>query len=88
VFDAAVVYRAVRKPKSLERIIFEEIADGAEGRPNYESVAAEPPTAPPIKFCSVCGYVGNYTCTRCGQRFCSVRCNTNHKETRCLKFSM
>jgi hypothetical protein len=81
--------RATRKPKSLERVIFDEIADGGAGdRPNYESIAAQPSNTPHTKFCSVCGYIGSYSCTRCGQRFCSVRCNTSHKETRCLKFSL
>ena len=32
-----------------------------------------------------CIYFSNYTCTQCGSRFCSIKCNSTHKETRCLK---
>jgi len=53
----------------------------------YLSAAAGPATRPGRNFCSVCGYCGSYTCTRCGMRFCSIRCNKHHKETRCLKFA-
>ncbi|OQR86981.1 hypothetical protein ACHHYP_09634 [Achlya hypogyna] len=30
----------------------------------------------------------DYTCGRCGSRFCSVRCGDQHKETGCLKFNL
>ncbi|CAN8061658.1 unnamed protein product [Agarophyton chilense] len=43
---------------------------------------------PPRHFCSTCGYSAPYTCTRCFTRFCSVRCNEVHQETRCLKFTI
>jgi zinc finger HIT domain-containing protein 1 len=75
-----------RKPKSLERILDEERY--SKGVIDYDRVAAGPSTNPRRHFCSVCGYIGDYTCTRCGSRFCSIRCNNNHKETRCLKFSI
>lgn len=56
--------------------------------PDYWSAAATSSALPARQnFCSVCGYIGNYSCVRCGSRFCSIKCNTNHKETRCLKFS-
>lgn len=56
---------------------------------NYRTVAAKPSIYPARhNFCSVCGYIASYTCTRCGSRYCSIKCNENHKETRCLKFSM
>jgi len=54
--------------------------------PTYLSVAAGSSIFPARHFCSVCGYFSNYTCTQCGSRFCSVKCNATHKETRCLKF--
>eukprot|EP01039_Chlorochromonas_danica_P001212 gene1211-1322_t len=56
---------------------------------NYYTIAAAPPrirTTHP--FCSVCGYLGHYNCTRCGSRYCSIKCNESHMETRCLKFSI
>jgi zinc finger HIT domain-containing protein 1 len=55
---------------------------------NYLSVAAPPSVRPPRQFCSVCGYFGSYSCVRCGMRFCSIRCNKSHKETRCLQLSI
>lgn len=76
-----------RKPKNLERLLDEErYAKG--GSCDYDRVACGPSTVPRRHFCSVCGQIGQYSCTRCGSRFCSVRCNTNHKDTRCLKFSL
>jgi len=56
--------------------------------PTYLTIAAAPSVYPPKHFCSVCGYFSNYTCTRCGMRFCSSRCSTIHQETRCLKWTM
>jgi HIT zinc finger len=58
-----------------------------EDPPSYISVAALPSTRPTRAFCSVCGYTGQYTCTRCGCRFCSSKCLSSHRETRCLKFA-
>jgi hypothetical protein len=59
------------------------------GEVNYHTIAAKPSVIPARQcFCSVCGYIGNYTCTRCGSKFCSIKCNESHKETRCFKFSM
>ena len=54
---------------------------------NYMNIAALPSNQPPRKFCSVCGYIGTYACTRCGCRYCCSKCLASHKETRCLKFS-
>jgi HIT zinc finger len=53
----------------------------------YLSIAALPSKSATRHFCSVCGYFGTYTCTRCGCRFCCTKCLASHKETRCLKFS-
>mmetsp|Transcript_28109 Transcript_28109/g.40034 ORF Transcript_28109/g.40034 Transcript_28109/m.40034 type:complete len:94 (+) Transcript_28109:330-611(+) len=91
-----------RPVKSLERILLDNgISPDNNNRsnqstdnlvleaPNYYSIAAKPSIYPVRRnFCSVCGYFANYTCVRCGSRYCSIRCNTNHKETRCLKFSI
>ncbi|KAI3431569.1 hypothetical protein D9Q98_004619 [Chlorella vulgaris] len=58
-----------------------------EGVPSYLTAAVGPPRiAAPRKFCSVCGDMSAYTCTRCGSRYCSRRCHVVHTETRCLKF--
>ena len=76
-----------RKPKTLDRIL-DEARYASKDAIAYDAVAAGPSARSKRHFCSVCGYIGSYTCTRCGSRFCSVRCNNNHKETRCLKFSI
>ena len=74
------------------RLTLEEIIDrlgmregeGAEV-PNYVTAAAGPCPHPPRTFCSVCGYRSQYTCVRCGQRYCSIACQRTHQETRCGK---
>jgi hypothetical protein len=58
-----------------------------EDNANYVTVTAEPSQLPARHFCSVCGYIGKYSCVRCGLRYCSNRCNNHHTETRCLKAS-
>lgn len=40
------------------------------------------------RFCSVCGFEGGYRCTKCGVRYCSLRCGKLHDETRCLKYTV
>jgi hypothetical protein len=54
--------------------------------PNYVSVAAGPSRYPPRHFCSICGYLGKYSCVRCGSKYCSIKCNKTHAEMRCMKF--
>lgn len=73
------VFRDFLEEAELERL--------PEGAPSYLTAAVGPPrTAAPRKFCSVCGDLSTYTCTRCGSRYCSRRCHAVHTETRCLKF--
>jgi hypothetical protein len=55
--------------------------------PSYLTASVGPPrTASRRHFCQVCGFLAPYTCTRCGARFCSAKCQTVHNDTRCLKF--
>lgn len=55
--------------------------------PTYLKAAVGPPsTSSRRHYCSVCGSSANYTCVRCGTRFCSCRCQVIHNDTRCLKF--
>ena len=57
-----------------------------KGTPTYLTAAAGPSrSSAPRKFCSVCGFVAPYGCSRCGMRFCSKKCSAVHAETRCLK---
>jgi len=82
-----------RKPRSLEKILDYQSYEVQQARGggvviNCVAAAARPSVKPPRKFCSVCGFIGHYSCIRCGMRFCSVKCNDNHKETRCMKFAI
>lgn len=55
--------------------------------PTYLRAAVGPPGSSSRRhFCTVCGFTANYTCVRCGMRFCSCRCQNIHNDTRCLKF--
>ncbi|PRQ34667.1 putative Zinc finger, HIT-type [Rosa chinensis] len=55
--------------------------------PSYLKAAVGPPSSTSRRhFCTVCGSAANYTCVRCGMRFCSCRCQNIHNDTRCQKF--
>lgn len=54
--------------------------------PTYVSISAQPSVFPGRQFCYICGNSSHYTCPNCGLRFCKIRCDEEHKETRCLKF--
>ncbi|CAG8686117.1 14422_t:CDS:2, partial [Acaulospora morrowiae] len=49
--------------------------------PTYLTAAAGPSRYPSRKFCSVCGYLSNYSCKTCGMKYCSVKCLETHEET-------
>ncbi|DBA02085.1 TPA: hypothetical protein N0F65_011152 [Lagenidium giganteum] len=87
---AAVAKTKARKwkVKSLAQLVFEEFGAGDEHTPNYVSVAAAPSVLPARQFCCVCGFFAPYACTRCGSRYCRVRCGDQHKESGCLKFGL
>ena len=59
-------------------------AEGAEA-PNYVTAAARSCPHPARPFCSVCGYRSQYTCVRCGQRYCQIACQRVHQDTRCSR---
>lgn len=55
--------------------------------PSYLKAAVGAPSSTSRRhFCTVCGSAANYTCVRCGMRFCSCRCQNIHNDTRCQKF--
>ncbi|RHZ68228.1 hypothetical protein Glove_296g63 [Diversispora epigaea] len=56
--------------------------------PTYLTVAAGKSRFPPRKFCSVCGFLANYSCKTCGMKYCSVKCLETHEETRCMKYTV
>ena len=67
--------------------LLEEEAVANPDPPSYLSAQAPPSEKPPRLFCAVCGFVSSYTCVVCGARYCSVRCQETHLETRCLKWT-
>ena len=72
----------------LAKVFYQEFYDeDSMNFPNYLSVVAKPSKFPPRFFCSVCGFWAKYSCTRCGLRYCSMKCQETHKETRCIKFA-
>ncbi|TYZ62243.1 hypothetical protein PybrP1_002105 [[Pythium] brassicae (nom. inval.)] len=80
------------KVKSLAQLVFEEHGAAADlapdAPPTYLSVAAAASTRPPRRFCCVCGFFAPYACTRCGSRYCRIKCGDQHKESGCLKFGL
>ena len=85
---------ASRAVKPLERLLLDNgivpsMAGSVGMEVNYYSAMALPSVYPPRQcFCSVCGYLSNYSCVRCGSKYCSIKCNEHHKETKCFKISM
>ncbi|KAM0896452.1 hypothetical protein ACQ4PT_023193 [Festuca glaucescens] len=88
--------RKTRQGKALEKRAVRSFMDVLQ-EANLESLPSHVPTylraavGPPSTssrrhYCSVCGSSANYTCPRCGTRFCSCRCQVIHNDTRCLKF--
>ena len=66
------------KEENLEEKVF----------PNFISMRAQTNIYPPRSFCSICGITGKYTCPRCGERYCSLKCHNKHKDYFCLKFDL
>lgn len=90
---------AGRAVKPLERLLLDNgivpsspsssSSSSSSAEVNYYSIMAKPSIYPPRQnFCSVCGYLSNYCCLRCGAKYCSIKCNEHHKETKCFKVSM
>ncbi|XP_037440535.1 SWR1 complex subunit 6-like [Triticum dicoccoides] len=88
--------RKTRRGKALEKRAVRSFMDVLQEAnlealpphvPTYLRAAVGPPsTSSRRHYCSVCGNSSNYTCPRCGTRFCSCRCQVIHNDTRCLKF--
>jgi zinc finger HIT domain-containing protein 1 len=72
-------------PTSFARALEDSSAAATGWVPSWFSAAAGPAVRPRRWYCAVCGSLGVYRCRACGARFCSIKCNEVHKETRCLK---
>ncbi|XP_066340697.1 SWR1 complex subunit 6-like [Miscanthus floridulus] len=94
--QSRIMKRKTRQGKSLEKRTARSFMDVLQEAnleslpphvPTYLRAAVGPPsTSSRRHYCSVCGSSANYTCVRCGTRFCSCRCQVIHNDTRCLKF--
>ncbi|EGG21938.1 hypothetical protein DFA_01824 [Cavenderia fasciculata] len=51
--------------------------------PTYNTIASTPSIYPPRHFCSICGYIGDYSCKQCYSRYCSKKCFAVHNDNRC-----
>ncbi|GAB5587313.1 hypothetical protein Unana1_02213 [Umbelopsis nana] len=56
--------------------------------PTYLTCNAAPSQCPSRQFCSVCSFQSSYKCSKCGMKYCSVKCLRTHEETRCMKWTI
>ena len=80
-----------RQRRTIEMLLMEEPAS-LPSKDTFLSVevaaaSGTPGCRPPYKLCSVCSFESTYRCVRCGANFCSLACNSVHKDTKCLKFA-
>ncbi|KAF9971684.1 hypothetical protein BGZ73_005279 [Actinomortierella ambigua] len=84
---------ALRRPtlsrKPLSVLLDESgLAQQDPSIPSYLTAAMGPSQYPERQFCSVCGWRGTYRCFRCGMRYCDIRCQKTHEETRYVFLDM
>ena len=74
-----------RFPKSFAAMLEESVQ--ATDAARYTAAQVPLSRLPPRNFCSVCGYTSCYKCIVCGTKYCSIKCQGTHVETRCLKWA-
>ncbi|KAJ4839802.1 SWR1 complex subunit 6 [Turnera subulata] len=86
--QAKALENARRAPRNFLELLHEANLESLPPNvPSYLKAAVGPPSSTSRRhFCTVCGFSSNYTCVKCGMRFCSIRCKNIHDDTRCLKF--
>ncbi|KAI8015863.1 SWR1 complex subunit 6 [Camellia lanceoleosa] len=86
--QAKALENAKKAPRTFLELVNEANLESLPPHvPSYLRAAVGPPSSTSRRhFCTVCGFTANYTCVRCGMRFCTIRCQTIHNDTRCLKF--
>lgn len=84
------IKRLLANKRSIYTMIQEATDQGRlqlnDTSPNWASAASRLSANSAVltrKLCSICGYHGDITCTRCEQRYCSLQCGATHDETRC-----
>jgi zinc finger HIT domain-containing protein 1 len=70
-----------------------EVISGEDAAfPNYNNIQIKPLKINKrgnnisYKICNVCFGFANYTCPRCGDRYCTKECFKTHKEVKCVKY--
>ncbi|RWR92173.1 SWR1 complex subunit 6 [Cinnamomum micranthum f. kanehirae] len=86
--QAKALENAKKAPRTFMELLQEANLEALPPHvPSYLRAAVGPPSSSSRRhFCTVCGFTANYTCMRCGMRFCAYRCQVIHNDTRCLKF--
>lgn len=78
----------LRKNFNLKKLIKEDDLENKKEYPNFINAKMSRSKYPIRPFCSICGSLSRYTCPRCGEKYCGIRCHDLHKEAFCLKFDM
>lgn len=86
--QAKALENARKAPRNFLELLHEANLEALPPHvPSYLRASVGPPSSTCRRhFCTVCGFTSNYTCAKCGMRFCSIRCQKIHDDTRCLKF--
>lgn len=79
--------KAKYRKNFLQLLEDDRIASDEMDEPCYSTAQAPESKLPERRFCAVCGFPSNYTCTVCGTRYCCIRCLGIHQDTRCLKWT-
>lgn len=77
-----------RSAKTVDMILMSDVPTSSN-TDTFTSIEAPPATKIPgsrlgWKLCSVCSMLGKYRCVKCGSRFCSLQCQSTHRDTRCV----
>lgn len=86
--QAKALENAKKAPRTFMELLHEANLESLPPHvPSYLTAAVGPPNSTVRRyFCTVCGYIAKYTCVRCGMRFCAIKCQNIHNDTRCQKF--
>ncbi|XP_057472383.1 SWR1 complex subunit 6-like isoform X1 [Actinidia eriantha] len=86
--QAKALENAKKAPRTFFELLHEANLESLPPHvPSYLRAAVGPPSSTSRRhFCTVCGFTAKYSCVRCGMRYCAIRCQNIHNDTRCLKF--
>ena len=79
----------VKRNFNLKKLIKEDnLEANTSVFPNFLTVRSHPSNYPGRKFCSICGLIAPYGCSRCRERYCSLKCQEIHRDIKCLNFDV